>query len=579
MTLQAIKRIDAVYLLIAVMFVVLPFLATLQFTWLNKMAKTQLDRTLFVYQSDAEEAAASASYDIERIYQSAKYHAIPRSFEDIDLLYSNVYKFGAEKLDSGMEKWISDSFLLRFFENGPPKLMRYSPDQKKLITVEVSELSTVVDYFSQFPAAPYFGNEYVPVGFFGETMALVFPLVDPALHASEFGCLVMVIDQEFYSEQILRPLNHQFNCKTQTPDLSLAVIDSLSQSMLFSSDPGFKMEDYDATEISAKMFRIQERVILVDSDQTTATDSPATKEIVPRVPHPKIGSPGQFSLLIRHPDGSFASHVSSLHQRNILLGATVFLVLAASFILLAVIARRATRLTRLQQDFIGGVSHELRTPLAVISAAGENLADDVIQDPASIRKYGTLIQKEGRRLHNMVEGVLQFTRLQVTNETNNTTNIDLADLIAEILDQFNHQLEEAKFTVEREFQTELPPVFGDRSALGIALGNLISNAIKYGKENPWLKISTQVQKNNVVVTISDLGPGIDPQERKKIFQPFYRTQATREAQIPGSGLGLNIVAGIISRHHGQVEQENNPNGGCSFSVFLPISKSDDGVKS
>ncbi len=579
MILRSIKRIDSVYLLIAIMFVVLPFLATLQFNWLEKMAKNQLDRAVFVYQSDAEEAAAAAGQEIEQIYHAVKFCSIPRTFDDAEILFTDVHERLLKKYDSNLSDIISDSYWLRFSAGSQPQIKQYGSDEKDLKTVPAGELAALIDYLSEFTVAPFFGNEQLPIGVFGNVMALVVNMVDPSSAQSEFGCVVMVIDRDYFAEQIVRPLGHEFFCKTETADLSFAVVDSVSQSLVFSTNSGLSWEDYGATEISAPMFRIQQQLVLVNNDEAPADNPQRARVAPPRVVHPNVGPPGHFSLLVRHPDGSLAAHVSSLHRRNILLGSVVFLVLAVSFILLAIMARRALRLTRLQQEFIGGVSHELRTPLAVISAAGENLADDVVQDPASVRKYGKLIQKEGRRLHNMVEGVLQFTRMQATYEINNAAIVDLADLIAEILDQFSHQLTEATFEVESDLPDELPPVYGDRTALGIAIGNLLSNAIKYGKEKPWLGMSAAADQNNVVVTIRDMGPGVDPRERKKIFQPFYRTEATKDAQIPGSGLGLSIVAGIVSRHDGRLEQENLPGGGCRFSIILPIAKSGHGVKS
>jgi len=578
--LRALKRVNAVYVLIAVMIVVLPILATLQLSWLEKMAKTQLDRTLFVYQSDAEQAAASVDQQIESVYQSIRYHSVPRSFDDVEILFSDVQTAMNKKHGTLLNDLMTDIFWIRFSVDNEPDIQRFSPDSKTLSTVNAGRLDPLVDYLAGFQVAPFFDREKIPVGLFGDVMVMLVPLVDSSFGPGEFGCVVMVLDQEYFSEKLIRPLTEQYFCKTNNPHLSLAVIDKISETLLFSTDPDLNIDDYSETETSADLFNIHDRMILVDKNPvSTGGDTDAPKKTLSKTHYRSVDLPGQWSLLVRHQEGSLAAHVSSLHQRNVLLGSAVFLVLAGSFILLAVLARRAQRLTRLQQEFIGGVSHELRTPLAVISAAGENLADDVVQDSAAIRKYGKLIQKEGKRLHNMVEGVLQFTRLQSTDTLSNPTEVDLADLIAEILDQFNHQLEEAGFSVECNIPENLPLVFGDRPSLGTALGNLISNALKYGKDGAWLGISAEIGKDKVVVSIRDKGPGVDPGERKNIFKPFYRTCSTRDAQIPGSGLGLNIVDGIIARHNGRIEQENIPGGGSRFSISLPVFESDHGEKS
>jgi len=145
---QALKRINAVYLLMAVMIVVLLSLATMQLTWLERMAGAQLDRTLFVYQSDAEQLAAAIDEKIEGVYQSIRFNAVPRNFDDIELLFPEVQLFMKKKHNTDLNKLMSDIFWIWFSDGHNPQIQRYDPEEKTLNNVDTKQLNSLIKYMS-----------------------------------------------------------------------------------------------------------------------------------------------------------------------------------------------------------------------------------------------------------------------------------------------------------------------------------------------------------------------------------------------------------------------------------------------
>jgi signal transduction histidine kinase len=225
-------------------------------------------------------------------------------------------------------------------------------------------------------------------------------------------------------------------------------------------------------------------------------------------------------------------------------------------------------------EFVATVSHELRTPLAVIRSAAENLADGIVEDESQVRKYGELVRGEGRRLTDMVEQILEFSGLQSGERLLNPTPVPIAPLLRNVLDGSASLAAGAGIDVEQDLPDDLPPVLGDEPALRRVFQNLFGNAIKYGAAGAWVRVDARRQGNEVLVTVSDRGIGIDPSDHERIFDPFYRAAAVVEAQIQGAGLGLSLVKRIVEAHGGAISVRSAPGAGAAFTVRLPIASSE-----
>jgi len=246
-------------------------------------------------------------------------------------------------------------------------------------------------------------------------------------------------------------------------------------------------------------------------------------------------------------------------------------------------------------EFVAAVSHELRTPVSVIGAAAGNLADGVVGDPQRVRKYGETIQGEARRLGETVERVLQLAGIAAGRAAAAQTPISPADLIHESIHACRIEIESAGVNVEVAIAEGLPNVVGDVTALKSALQNVISNAVKYGGTARWIRVTASLQPprsglamtvdkgrghrrgQKVFVAVEDRGIGIDADDRKHIFEPFYRGRDAVAQQIQGSGLGLNLVMGIVAAHGGHVMVNSEPGKGSTFTLALPAASESESV--
>ncbi|HYE85403.1 MAG TPA: HAMP domain-containing sensor histidine kinase [Vicinamibacterales bacterium] len=282
---------------------------------------------------------------------------------------------------------------------------------------------------------------------------------------------------------------------------------------------------------------------------------------------------GRWLLMAKHRAGSLEAAVAQVRLRNLGISSGILLLLAMAVGLIVVSARRAQLLARQQMEFVAAVSHELRTPVSVIGAAAGNLADGVVGDPRRVRKYGETIQGEARRLGETVERVLQLAGIAAGKAAAARTLISPSELVQDSLGACRAEINQAGVTVEVSIDESLPNVVGDVAALRSALQNLISNAVKYGGNARWVRVSARRDRDSgmrdrVVFAVEDRGIGIDPEDRKHIFEPFYRGREAVSQQIQGSGLGLNLVARIAEAHGGSVAVSSEPGKGSTFTLSL-----------
>jgi signal transduction histidine kinase len=287
-----------------------------------------------------------------------------------------------------------------------------------------------------------------------------------------------------------------------------------------------------------------------------------------------LGLEGRWMLLAQHRAGSLENAVAAVRLRNLLISSGVLMLLTMAIGLIVVSARRAQALARQQMEFVAAVSHELRTPVSVIGAAAGNLADGVVGDPQRVRKYGETIQGEARRLAETVERVLQLAGIAAGRAAATHVAISPADLVTQSIAAVRHDIDAASVDVEIRIADNLPNVRGDVNALKSALQNLISNAVKYGGDARWLRVSATLDEGvgtqqRVIFAVEDRGMGIGAEDRKHIFEAFYRGRDAVSQQIQGSGLGLNLVQRIAEAHGGTVGVASEPGKGSTFTLSLP----------
>ena len=226
---------------------------------------------------------------------------------------------------------------------------------------------------------------------------------------------------------------------------------------------------------------------------------------------------------------------------------------------------------KMQREFISSVSHELRTPLTAINGWGETLLGDTSNDSVQLRRGVGIILKESRRLTNMVEELLQFSRMQ---DGRFTLELEPVDIQAEF--------EDAVFTYKELFKQdgievhyddggleEFPIIDGDPERLKQVFCNLLDNASKHGGSGGRIDTSITVGTEMVLLTIRDYGAGIPEEELPYIKQKFYKGSS----KARGSGIGLSVVDEIMTRHGGRFDIGNAEGGGCIAKLYLPLRQS------
>jgi two-component system, OmpR family, phosphate regulon sensor histidine kinase PhoR len=228
------------------------------------------------------------------------------------------------------------------------------------------------------------------------------------------------------------------------------------------------------------------------------------------------------------------------------------------------------RLSEIQKDFINNMTHEFKTPIATIAVSAEVLKNpDIIHEPERLANYSTIIENENKRLKQHVERVLQMAKLDKDIELKKES-INLHDVIKEVVSGMQVTLQERLGTVEFQWEADKPTIVADKHHLTNVIYNLLDNAIKYCKEQPHIIFKTAKDNSKIVVEVQDNGIGISAENKKRIFQKFYRVPTGNVHDVKGFGLGLNYVKQIIEAHRGKITVESNANGGCTFKLVFPL---------
>jgi len=240
------------------------------------------------------------------------------------------------------------------------------------------------------------------------------------------------------------------------------------------------------------------------------------------------------------------------------------LVLAVGLVTAAAVQlRREIRFARERADFVSGVSHELRTPLAQIRLFGETLLLGRVRSPAEATRAAGVIVQEARRLGQMVDNVLLFSRAGRRGVAIALEPTDLARLLGDVIDSFRPQAASRQSTIVSQMPADAVIVRADPNAIRQVLLNLLDNAIKYGRRGQSVLIELAIDDPLVRLSVDDEGPGVAPQDVARVWQPFWRAAGSAEG---GTGLGLAIVQQLVERHGGSVAVERGRRGGARFVV-------------
>ena len=251
---------------------------------------------------------------------------------------------------------------------------------------------------------------------------------------------------------------------------------------------------------------------------------------------------------------------------GLLLVAIIFFVYAIFVIL------QQKRLSEMQKDFINNMTHEFKTPISSINISADVImSPDIINDPARLFTYGSVIKQENNRLNQQVDKVLQIARIESKNFNLKKEQVDLNSLILTVA-------ENCKANSNRELvlNTNLSDSVGNIEADALHLTNifynLLDNASKYSGKEPVITIETVRTEKSVIIRIGDNGPGINPEYHHHVFQKFYRIPTGNLHDVKGFGLGLYYVKTICDAHHWIIGLTSEPGKGATFVIEIPDKK-------
>ena len=223
---------------------------------------------------------------------------------------------------------------------------------------------------------------------------------------------------------------------------------------------------------------------------------------------------------------------------------------------------------RLRRNMMADVSHELLTPLTVLQGNLRAILDDVYE--LNKDEIGTLYE-QNKHLIRLVKDLRQLAQAEAGQLPYNITAVSLNALTQDMATFFVPAAETKNITITQALTLELPSINGDADRLRQVLHNLMANALRHTPPGGEITVRTQKATNEIWISVSDTGDGIDPTLLPHVFDRFYRTSETRRRDSGGAGLGLAISKAIVTAHNGRISAASPGQGkGTTFTIYLPI---------
>jgi signal transduction histidine kinase len=223
-----------------------------------------------------------------------------------------------------------------------------------------------------------------------------------------------------------------------------------------------------------------------------------------------------------------------------------------------------------RRELLMSITHDLATPLTAITGLGEALADGVDQSREDYEATGRIIVRETLRLRRLVQDLHMMAKVEAGALHPHRKPVRLAALLDEVLAVLTPEFERVRVEPVNAIPYNLPIVQADPDMLARVFSNLCDNALHFTPNGGTITIEAQQQDTQMVVSVTDTGPGIPPEALFRVFERFFRGDSARQSKTGGSGLGLAIVRAIVEAHGGDVRAENAPGAGARLIFTLPL---------
>jgi signal transduction histidine kinase len=231
---------------------------------------------------------------------------------------------------------------------------------------------------------------------------------------------------------------------------------------------------------------------------------------------------------------------------------------------------RELELAQLKSDFVGAVSHEFRSPLTSMRQITGMLAAGRVPTEERTRSYYEVLSRETARLQRLVEGLLNFGRIEAGAMEYYFETLDASALARLTVTDFEREVRDDGYRVDFVADGPGPLIRADREALSRALWNLLDNAVKYSPDCRTVRVELARKKSELFVRVQDGGVGIPAGEQREIFRKFVRGAAAASTHAKGTGIGLAMVAHIVRAHGGTIRVESECGRGSTFTIVLPV---------
>jgi len=279
----------------------------------------------------------------------------------------------------------------------------------------------------------------------------------------------------------------------------------------------------------------------------------------------------RFFVSAIKPKGETIEGISSHYIRwNFLLVTFIVIILIVGMLLTLRNMAREMQLAQLKSDFVSNVSHELKTPLSLIRLFAETLELDRVKSGERQKEYFSIIRKESERLTQLINNILDFSRIEAGKKEYRFARESLPEVVRETIESYRFHVEQQGFALKVEIDDTLPPTRIDRNAISQAILNLLNNAVKYSENDKSIIVTVSREKQTAKIVVADCGIGIARADQKKIFEKFYRASNSLVHDTKGSGLGLSLVEHIVKAHAGTIRVDSRVGEGSRFTIQLPL---------
>ena len=230
----------------------------------------------------------------------------------------------------------------------------------------------------------------------------------------------------------------------------------------------------------------------------------------------------------------------------------------------------------MKNDFINNMTHEFKTPIATISLATDSIKNvNIISNPEKIMRFLGIIKQENNRMLNQVEKVLQMALIDRQKLKLNISDLHLHDIIKTAVEHINLQVEQKNGYIETFYEADPDVIQGDVTHISSMVHNLLDNANKYSPEYPELTVTTKNTAEGIDIIVSDKGIGMSKEQKKHIFDKFYRATSGNLHDVKGFGLGLSYVKAMMAAHKGSVDVKTELGKGSTFTLSFPYKQQND----